>query len=441
MSNSIRIRTTPNSGENYVKVKLEQDFDFLEILSLKIRQEDAYSSYCSNYGVVAGRVSVNNGFGIPNVRVSIFIPISDSDKENDLIRELYPYESTVDNNSQGVRYNLLPKNKQHTDHTPVGTFPAKREVLDDETYIEVYDKYYRYSTRTNNSGDFMLFGVPVGEQKLFYDLDISDIGFLSARPFELIAQGFEEADFQDKFTFKSSNNLDDLVQLKSSAIPIIVKPFWCDTLNLGQEIGITMQDIPIEDYTLTPTAIFTGGVFSDDEKDSLNKNCRPRKKMGNMNEMITGGGNIEIIRRTQRGNIEFYKDLGDELIDENGNWSFQVPMNLRKVITSEDGTLIPSPDGVRGVATEADVRFRMSMNTSGDDKRLRTRAKVLVPNMLDNYEFDEFSAKELIDAQNNADTTLTGTTIFNINQDLNVFLFLIESGDATITVVSSGYVG
>jgi hypothetical protein len=30
---------------------------------------------------------------------------------------------------------------------------------------------------------------------------------------------------------------------------------------------------------------------------------------------------------------------------------------------------------------------------------------------------------------------------FNINQDLNVFLFLIESGDATITVVSSGYVG
>ena len=135
MSSSIRIRTTPNSDDKYVKIKLEQDFDLLEILSLKITQEDAYQSFCANYGVVAGRISVNDGFGLPNVKVSIFVPISDDDKDNAIIREIYPYESTVDKNRNGLRYNLLPNRKQHTDHTPVGGFPGKREVLDDETYM------------------------------------------------------------------------------------------------------------------------------------------------------------------------------------------------------------------------------------------------------------------------------------------------------------------
>ena len=38
MSKSVRIRTTPNGEDKYVKVELKQDFDLLEILSLKIKQ-------------------------------------------------------------------------------------------------------------------------------------------------------------------------------------------------------------------------------------------------------------------------------------------------------------------------------------------------------------------------------------------------------------------
>ena len=79
MPKSIRVRTTPNGDDKYIKVELKQDFDLLEILSLKLRQEDVYQNFCSNYGVVAGRVSVNNGFGLPNVKVSIFIPITPED--------------------------------------------------------------------------------------------------------------------------------------------------------------------------------------------------------------------------------------------------------------------------------------------------------------------------------------------------------------------------
>ena len=133
MSKSIRIRTTPgDDSEKYIKVKLEQDYDFLEILSLKLDQTDEYQSFCSDYGVIAGRVIINGGFGVPNTKVSIFIPIDSVDIDNELIRQIYPYETpnNDDKNVAGVRYNLLPSTQQTLDHTPVGTFPTKREVLD-----------------------------------------------------------------------------------------------------------------------------------------------------------------------------------------------------------------------------------------------------------------------------------------------------------------------
>ena len=65
MSKSYRIRTTPGEDNGYLKVNvdLNQNYDFLELLSLKILQTDTYQNFCSEYGVVAGRVIINNGFG------------------------------------------------------------------------------------------------------------------------------------------------------------------------------------------------------------------------------------------------------------------------------------------------------------------------------------------------------------------------------------------
>jgi hypothetical protein len=68
MSKSIRIRTTPNGEDNFVKIKLDQSFDFLEILSLKISQEELYRIFAADYGVIVGRVIANRGFGVPNAK-------------------------------------------------------------------------------------------------------------------------------------------------------------------------------------------------------------------------------------------------------------------------------------------------------------------------------------------------------------------------------------
>ena len=68
------------------------------------------------------------------------------------------YIFTSDLNDDGYRYNLLPYKQSHSGHIPTGTFFDRKDVLVDPTLIEVYDKYYKFSTVTNTSGDYMIFG-------------------------------------------------------------------------------------------------------------------------------------------------------------------------------------------------------------------------------------------------------------------------------------------
>jgi hypothetical protein len=203
MSNTIRVRTTPNGGDKYLKVNIEQDFDFIEVLSLKISQEEAYRTFCSDYGVVTGRVIVNNGFGVPNAKVSIFIPIDDIDKNDSEILGLYPYELISDTNNDGIRYNLLPSSNETNNecYTPIGTFPNKREILDNPEMMGIYCKYYKFTTTTNHAGDFMIFGVPIGTYTLHVDADISDIGIASQRPYDAISQGAPVAKYESTTKF------------------------------------------------------------------------------------------------------------------------------------------------------------------------------------------------------------------------------------------------
>jgi hypothetical protein len=377
-NNNIRIRTSPQNKDKYIKVNINQDFDFIEILSLKITQEQVYRNFCADYGVVVGRVFINNGFGIPNARVSIFIPIDDIDKNDPILNGLYPYEVVTDKDIDGKRYNLLPKNSE-TDNecfTPVGTFPNKREVLDDPEMGHIYCKYYKFTTSTNYAGDYMIFGVPIGNYTVHVDADISDIGIASQRPYDSISQGSPLQMFDSPTKFKGGTNLDRLIQVKTVNAGVNVQPFWGSVENC--EIGISRIDLDLN-YNITPSAIFMGGVFGDSDKNSVNKNCRPRKDMGKICEQNTSEGSIEMIRKTLDGKIEKFDIEGGRLMDENGSWGYQIPMNLDYYYTNEFGELVLSEDPNKGIPTRANVRFKISMDESGGEGRLRTRANYLIP--------------------------------------------------------------
>jgi hypothetical protein len=379
MSNTVRIRTTPNGSDKYLKVKLDQDFDFVEILSLKISQEDAYRKFCSDYGVIVGRVTINNGFGVENAKVSVFIPLDDIDKNNPLIKGLYPYEVLTDKDSDGIRYNLLPKVSETDNecYTPVGTFPSKREVLDNDTMLEVYCKYYKFTTTTNYAGDFMIFGVPLGAYQVHVDADISDIGIASQRPYDSISQGTPAKMFESPTKYKGGKNLNKLIQVKTLNSGVNVQPFWGDQENCV--VGITRLDFDLN-TTIVPAAIFMGSIYGDQDKHSINKHCRPRRKLGLTCEQVTGPGSVDMIRKTLDNKIEEFSVDGGRVIDDDGTWAFQVPMNLDYMVTAEDGSLILSQDPNSGIPTRARVRFNIGMDETGGEGRLRTRARYLVPN-------------------------------------------------------------
>lgn len=373
---TIRIKASVNGGDTYIKAALTQDFDFLEVLSLKLSQEEVYTRFSSDYGVIAGRCIVNSGLGVPNCKLSIFIKINGDDVDNEYIATLHPYKNLQDLNVDGLRYNLLANNLTSDRYSSVGSFPTKNAILDNDQLFEVYDKYYKYTTTTNDSGDFMFFGIPVGTHMLTMDADLSDIGIYSQRPYDFIEQGSNKNLFESTTKFKESKNLDTLSQIKSKQLGVTVMPFWGDTeIN---EIGITRVDIDLG-HEIIPSAIFMGSIFGDNEKNSLNKNCAPRKDLGRLCETITTEGSIAMIRETPDGRIERFDVEGGRVIDENGAWAYRIPMNLDYVITNEYGELTPTDDTTKGIPTRAKVRFKISMDDSGDSGRLRSRASYLIP--------------------------------------------------------------
>ena len=396
-SKSYRIRTKVGSeADSVINVQLEQTFDSFEILSLKLDQKNAYKLYESDYGVIVGRVLANGGFGVPNAKVSIFI--ESEEDENFTKRLLYPYKSTMNTNEDGVRYNLLPDFVDDACHQNVGTFPNKRLVLDNNDIIEIFDKYYVYTTVTNNAGDYMIFGVPTGGHTLHVDLDLSDIGMLSQRPRDMIYKGYDINNFESPNKFKKSTNLDTLAQIYTQDKGVYVYPFWGDTTENDDNVAITRCDIELG-YKFEPTCVFMGSIVTDTSSNSISKNCAGATGSGKMSELVSGEGTIEMIRKTIDNKVESFQIRGNRLIDGDGVWCYQIPMNLDYIMTDEYGNIVPSDNPEKGIPTRTRVRFRISLDKVPNDNTARNRCQYLVPNnpRLDEERYPNFTKTKEVD--------------------------------------------
>jgi hypothetical protein len=389
MPKSYRIRTQVGV-DKAVKVNLEQDFESINILSLKILQSDIYNRQCSDYGVVVGRVFVNGGFGLPNARVSVFIPLSEEDSLNPVISELYPYTTISDVSEDGYRYNLLPKEPSYEGHAATGTFPTKDEVLLDPSYIEVYDKYYKFTTRTNDSGDYMIFGVPLGTQTFFLDVDLSDIGCFSLAPQDLIQAGVATESQVDGAGFKTSNSLSELPQIKTLNKIVDIAPLWGEPEIC--QLGITRVDFDLTseaNVRIEPKAIFMGSIVSTTEDDMVRaRSCKPKNNTGNLCELVAGPGQILSIRQTINTDNEGFPILEQhkleedgKLIDGDGSYLVNLPMNLDYVYTNEFGEQTFSSDPTVGIPTKGRYRFKFKWENEGGLQNEVQRANFFVPNI------------------------------------------------------------
>lgn len=371
---SYRIRTAPGFDAN-ITIGIDHTYSAFNILSLKINSDGLYKVHNSNYGVVVGRVLANGGFGVPNAKLSLFIDADNSDEV--AVSSLYSYGSVDDRNDDNIRYNLLPDQNVNDCHKAVGTFPNKRYVLDNNSVLEVYEKYYKFTTRTNNAGDYMIMGVPTGEYTLHMDLDISDCGALSQRPRDFIYKGYTVEQFENANQFKDNDELSSLSQIFSQDKTITVIPFW-GAGDDGETIGITRADVDIP-FKFETTCVFLGSVVADNNSNGVGKKCVPTDSMGSMEDLTTGEGRIEMIRKTADGSVEEFQIKGNELINQNGVWCYQIPMNLDYVVTDEFGNMVPTDDSSKGIPTRARVRFRCSVHESEEAVSNYYLAKMLIP--------------------------------------------------------------
>lgn len=336
MNKSQRIYlSTGNTGnfdeDKHIKVRLDQKVETLEFLSMSLGTEEVYQNFNSDYGVLIGRVVANGGIGVPNAKVSIFIPITDEDAEDKDIYSVYPYKTPRDENNEGKRYNLLPRvskinpiTKQVQPKQAFGSFPIKEEVVTNPPLLEVYKKYYKYTALTNRAGDYMMFGVPTGTQVVHLSVDITDIGEYSMNPASMIVNlGYSESQFTDRGTrIKPSDDLSDLPNIETQEISVDVIPFWGDTENF--EIGITRQDFRIR-AILTNTFTIFGTSFTDDQ----------HSMRGSVND--GGGSGAREIRdffttypnnETDTGNNEFSNALANKRVSEISEKIYYYPSEI-----------------------------------------------------------------------------------------------------------------
>lgn len=369
MPKSYRIRTSVDGlqdSEKTIRVQVDQDFDFLEVLSLKLTQSDVYDRFCADYGVVVGRVVANGGFGVPNAKVSVFVPLDAIDETDPIISTLYPYKDVTEKNEDGFRYNLLPYTPSYEGHVPTGTFPTREDVLTRKEVLQIYEKYYKYTVKTNDSGDYMIVGVPLGNQRIFLDVDLSDMGCFSQRPTDLIRIGKATEKQFNGNQFKSSSDLGSLPQLVTQVKNISVSSFWgaggaCD-------VGITRVDFDLRDsnVNIEPVATFMGSIMSSGKNAFIKNTCKVMSEQGDLCGMIASPGRILAIRQTINSDrngdpiLEQYQlEQGGKVIDENGAFVVDVPMNLDYVTTNEFGEQVLSNDPRVGIPTSGKYRFKI----------------------------------------------------------------------------------
>lgn len=110
-----------------------------------------------------------------------------------------------------------------------------------------------------------------------------------------------------------------------------------------------------------------GSIISDADKYTQKKNCKPKIGKGNLCNMVTGPGEILAIRQTIQQDIngrpvleEFQLESGGQVIDENGTWLIDVPMNMDYYITNEFGEKVLSNDPKKVFRQEVSIDLKLN---------------------------------------------------------------------------------
>ena len=131
-----------------------------------------------------------------------------------------------------------------------------------------------------------------------------------------------------------------------------------------------------------------GSIFSNGNNQFQTRRCRPKLRSGELCNLVAGPGEILAIRQTifnddtgRRVLETFPLESGGQVIDDNGAWLVDVPMNLDYVTTNEFGERVISNDPKVGIPTRGKYRFKIKWNESPTLSEDIKRGYFLVPNV------------------------------------------------------------
>ncbi len=237
------------SREDYnVDICIHRTLDTLDTLSVKNNPLSEFPTQESSTGVITGTlyakqiIKDENGervlIPLSNVPIVIFNP-----------SETFPNVSSVDDTGDRVTLNIL-QNSKPEDYADIASYVldvgktnAINEIgeenldLDYETFQPLLKNYntlvipeqYKYSTITNDKGEFILQDIPVGNQILMFEVD-------------LLKQGMTKDEISLNFypyAIEEEPNVDKIPHFYFRQIPVGITPSWGDFQTGYTEVNIT----------------------------------------------------------------------------------------------------------------------------------------------------------------------------------------------------------
>lgn len=225
-----------NYNDYYLNVKLNRSLDILNTLNVYNVPTNESIKFNNNTGILYGKILAlqilldDNGnkikIPIKNASVGIF---NSSDE--------FPSVGSVDDEGNRIRMNLYEGFETINDVNNLKSYGSFQSYLTDLSYStkdyqnDQIPEKFKYTTITNEEGEFILHNVPSGNQTLMIEVD-------------LLKQGLEPEEVALNFfpyPLSESANISNVPHLYFNQFPITIVPSWGEFQTGYTEINLTIS--------------------------------------------------------------------------------------------------------------------------------------------------------------------------------------------------------
>jgi hypothetical protein len=219
-------------SDYYLNVKINRSVDTLDTLNVYNIPYNDGTKFTNDTGVLYGKIEAiqvllddsGNNLRIPikNASIGIFSP---SDE--------FPYVGSVDQNGNRIRLNLFENIQTNNLLQSYGSFQSfltdvKNSPKDYEN--DTIPAKYKYTTVTNDYGEFVLHGIPVGQQTLMIEIDLLKQGL---EPEEVALNFFPYSTLDEP-------NVSNIPHLYFNQFPVNIVPSWGEIQTGYTEIDLAV---------------------------------------------------------------------------------------------------------------------------------------------------------------------------------------------------------